>query len=223
LTATQSVNGKNIALPNTLLNGYSTDPLTQIGTTGDNGACLYSIDLTGTGTGDYVASNPAVTASWNITPASISAITMDEIAKLIYGSNPIDAVLTMSSLVNGDKADALGYTLFGTRGNLSVATNASTTPYMFTVDGGLTDANYVLKTALLNPVGETGILKIGQAQFIVMALSGSSISGESPIYGIATGDFAYSLTGFVNGDTLGSINFFTGLSESPLQKEELLK
>ncbi len=215
LTAVGSVNGKAVALTSALLKGYSTDLLTEIGATGNSGAGQYSIGLTGSGTGNYVASDPGATATWMVTPAMISAITVSKAPKSIYGTSPLNTALTVTGLVNGDKASVLGYTLVGTGGDLTATTNASKTAYTFTVGGSLTDPNYFLKAGVSSPVNASGALTVNPATLTISALTGSSIFGTDPIYGNAVGDFGYSVAGLVNGDTIGSTDILNGFTETP--------
>jgi uncharacterized repeat protein (TIGR03803 family) len=209
LTGTGTVNGRSTPLTSALLKGFSTNLLTVVGAKGNSGVGTYAFNLTGAPTGNYTYSGTetAVTASWKITPATISAITVNKSASAVYGSYLIDKALTVTGLVNGDLPHLLGYTLTGLASNLGVGT------YTFGVGGSLTDSNYTLKAGVISPpVAATGSkVTITAAPLTFTLLNGSSTYGTTP----TPAQFNYSVTGLVNGDTVESTDILLGFTETP--------
>lgn len=163
LTGTGIVNSKNVALTATLLKGLSTNLLSVVGKTGNAGVGTYPITLTGTPTGNYTYTGleSDTTGTWNITPATITALKVNASSTSTVGTDPINKVLAVTKLVNGDLPSGLGYTLVGMSGNLTSATPAGT--YTFTVTGNFSNANYILKAGVAShpatPVGAKVTIK----------------------------------------------------------------
>jgi hypothetical protein len=139
-------------------------------------------------------STQTATVTLTVTPATLT-VTADNQSRAFGASNP-PLTYTITGLVNGDTAAVVS----GTASCTTTATPtspASGSPYPITcTQGTLSAANYSFQFV----AGTMTVTPAGAATLTVTA------NNQTQVYGAATPALTYTITGFVNGDTIAVVS-----------------
>src|SRR4029079_9455520 len=142
-------------------------------------------------TGNYTFA-AGTNGTLTITPAEL-AVNAPGHSK-VYGAVDPSATFTLSGFVNGDPAGTVTTTGAPVCSIAAHSSNVGSYPNTYScVPGTLATANYTFAA------GSQGTLTITPAELAVNA------AGKSKVYGTSDPAATYALSGFVNGDTAGSV------------------
>jgi filamentous hemagglutinin family protein len=185
LSATGLKNGQDVSALTGLGSTFAVTNLSNVGG--------YAVDVTGTNTNANYVVTGTHSGAWTVTPAPVVVTALG--GSSVYGDTPGNPGLAATGLKNGQDASVL--TGLANSFGITNLTNAGS--YALTVDGALTNPNYVVVAA------DTGAWKVTPAPITVTALGGNSIYGDTP------NNPGFSATGLRNGQ---DVSVLTGLTNS---------
>ncbi|MBN8962546.1 MAG: hypothetical protein J0H71_15545, partial [Rhizobiales bacterium] len=189
LSATGLRNGQDVSVLTGLSNSFGIDPNTNVA------GSPYTLSVLGTLTNANYAITTRNTGTWTVTPAPITVTANSGTS--VYGSASSDPGLSATGLRNGQDVGVL--TGLSNSFGIDPTTDVAGSPYMLSVLGSLTNANYAITTR------NTGTWTVTPAPLTITANNQSKTYGDTRAF--AGSEF--SSTGLKNGESVGLVTLIS--------------